>query len=78
MLLSYYVVCNCSGEEGTSVRRLVGSASGTQQSTAAVLAKGSAEQTGKTLTHGIPLLSVDNFLCFVFVNIIMYFCCISI
>ena len=56
----------------------MGSASGTQQSTAAVLAKGSAEQTGKTLTHGIPLLSVDNFLCFVFINIIMYFCCISI
>ena len=34
----------------------MGSASGTQQSTAAVSAKGSAEQTGKTLTHGIQLL----------------------
>ena len=34
----------------------MGSASGTQQSTVAASAKGSAEQTGKTLTHDIPLL----------------------
>ena len=49
-------VAICSGEESSSVRRLVGSSSGTQQSTAAAKGSGNTEQSGKTLTCNVFVL----------------------
>ena len=50
-IANYYCFCICSSEEGSSGRKLVGSSSGTPQSTTATT-KGSAntEQSGKSPT----------------------------
>ena len=59
----------CSGEESSSVRRLVGSSSGTQESTAAAKGSGITEQSGKILTCNVFVLLI---IC-VFLNKILYF-----